>query len=271
MAVSMDLIKQLREQTGCGIADCKHALEEANGDLAAAGEALRKKGMAKAAKRADREASEGLIVAGVNDSHTEGYMVEVNSETDFVARNDQFRAFANTLFETVKAHKPADREALLALSLDGSTVQEQIETLTGSIGEKIDVKNVAVMAIEGGVVQSYIHGDGRIGVLVSVSGTQDADMVRDIAMQIAAANPKYLTPHDVSSEDIESEKNVYREQLRNEGKPEAMMDTIIEGKLGKFYEEICLVEQPFIKDDKQKVKDILGEAKVEGFVRFALG
>lgn len=267
----MDLIKQLRERTGAGIADCKVALEEAGGDLQAAADVLRKKGVAKAAKRADREAAEGLIIAGTDDAHTEGYLIEVNSETDFVSRNDQFRGFANQLFELVKAEKPAGREALLGLALDGSTVQEKIDLMTGTIGEKIDVKNVAVMAIDGGVVQSYIHGDGRIGVLIALSGTADAELARDIAMQIAAANPRYITSDEVSAEDIEKEKDVYREQLKNEGKPEEMIEKIIGGKLGKFYEEICLVEQVFIKDDKKKVKDVLGGAKVESFVRFALG
>lgn len=267
----MDLIKQLRERTGAGIADCKAALEEANGDLAAAADVLRKKGVAKAAKRADRVASEGIIIAGTNESGTEGYMVEVNSETDFVARNEQFRAFANQLFGAVKAEKPADRDAFLGSVVDGASVQEKIDALTGTIGEKIDVKNVAVVTAEGGVVGSYVHGDGRIGVLVALSGTQDAELARDIAMQIAAANPKYITSAEVSAEDLDKEKDIYREQLKNEGKPADMIEKIIEGKMGKFYEEICLVEQAFIKDDKKKVKDVLGGAKVESFVRFALG
>lgn len=267
----MEQLKQIRDKTGCGISDCKNALDESGGDLEKAIDILRKSGIAKAAKRSDREACEGVVIAGVNDNQTEGYMVEVNSETDFVAKNEKFQEFASQVFSVVKEKKPADRGALLVLELDGSSIKEQLETLSGTIGEKLDISNVAVLSNNSGTIGAYVHGNGRIGVLVSLSGaSEQADLTKDIAMQVAAANPKYVNQEDVPAEEIAKEKDIYREQLKAEGKPENIIDKIVEGKMGKFYEEVCLVNQPFIRDDKKKVEDILSEAKVEEFVRFAL-
>lgn len=265
----LDQIKKLREKTGAGIADCKKALEEANGDFERASEILREQGIAKAAKRADRQTSEGIIKAETNDSATEGYMLEINSETDFVARNDKFQDFAEKVFSIMKSQKPADEQALLALEMEDSSVGEQLEHLSGVIGEKLVINKAAVLSNNNGKVASYIHGGGRIGVLVSITGS-DAEMARDIAMQIAAVNPKYIKPEDVPAEETEKEKNIYREQLKNEGKPENIIDNIIQGKLNKFYEEICLIKQPFIKDDKQTVEQVLNGEKVESFIRFSL-
>ncbi|MEK7068169.1 MAG: translation elongation factor Ts [Patescibacteria group bacterium] len=271
MAISMEFIKQLREKTNCGIADCKAALEESGGNLEQAAQILRQKGISKATKRADREASEGVILAGANDAATEGYMVEVNSETDFVARNEQFQNFARQIFELVKTKKPATIAELLVLPLASSTVREQIENLSGVIGEKLAIKRIAVIA--GDTVASYIHAGGRIGVLIALDKTGQEELARDLAMQVAAANPKYLDINEAQTkgaEEIASEQEIYREQLKAENKPEQMWDKIIAGKLQKYYQDVCLLEQEYIKDDKQKVKEILGEVKVEKFVRYSL-
>lgn len=265
----MEQIKQLREKTGAGIADCKKALEESGGDIVRASEILRERGIAKAAKRADRETSEGIIIAEVNDSANEGYMIEVNSETDFVARNEQFQQFVEKIFTLLKTKKPAGVDELLSLDFEGATVREKLDNLSGVIGEKLAVSNAAVLINPNGSVASYIHAGGRIGVLASVTGV-GADIARDIAMQIAAVNPAYITPEDVPTDVIEKEKDVYREQLKNEGKSEEMIEKIIPGKLNKFYEEVCLVKQVFIKDDKKSVAEILGGGKVEKFIRFSL-
>ena len=282
MTITMDQIKQLRDKTGAGIADVKNALEEAGGELVAAAEILRKKGIAKAAKREDREASEGIILAGTNENGSEGYMIELNSETDFVARNEQFQEFAKTIFNLVKTQKPQSLDALLNVNYDNASVKEKVNSLSGVIGEKLAVSNVAVLENANGQVASYIHvglsdknsagAGGRIGVLVSLTGGT-AELARDIAMQVAAANPKYLSIEEAKesgAEAIEKEKEIYREQLKNENKPEAMWDKIIEGKLQKYFQGICLLEQEFIKDDAKQVKEILNGATVEKFVRFAL-
>lgn len=265
------IISKLRSQTGAGILDCKGALEEAGGDIQKASEILRKKGIAKAAKRSGREASEGIILADVNESSTEGYILEVNAETDFVVRNDQFQSFVKEVFELVKNNKPAGRDELLALSMRDGTVQSILENLSGTIGEKLDIKDVAVLSNEEGFVVSYVHAGGRIGVLVSLAGVEKgSEIAHDIAMQVAATDPKYLKPEEVSDEDLEKEKDIYREQLKSQGKPEEIIEKIIQGKLGKFYEEICLLNQQFIKDDKKTVEQILGKGVVKSFIRYQI-
>jgi elongation factor Ts len=282
----MDLIKQLREQTNCGIGDCKTALTEANGDLEQAAEILRKKGIIKAAKRADREAGEGIILAGVNESATEGYILEINSETDFVARNEKFQSFANKIFTVIKKQKPSSLDELLDSqmnemasiktdngSVDDGTVKSSLEIFSGTIGEKLAIKRMEILNNPSGTVASYIHAGGLIGVLVSLDTPNKQDLAIDIAMQVAAANPKYLDVNEAQAkgaEEIVKEKEIYREQLKNENKPEAMWEKIMEGKLQKYFQDVCLVEQEYIKDDKKKVKEILGEVKVEKFVRYSL-
>ncbi|MFZ4648480.1 MAG: translation elongation factor Ts [Patescibacteria group bacterium] len=264
----MELLKQLREMTGAGMVDCKKALDEASGDLNVAVEILRKKGIAKSAKRADRETSEGVVAVSVNAEATEGYAIEVNSETDFVSRSDKFQQFVASALELVKTAKPVNVEALLALDMNGLSVNDTLNTLSGVIGEKLAVKNVAVLS--GATVACYSHLGGRIGVLVAIDAAGKNEEAVDIAMQVAAANPKYLVPAEVSSVEMDKEKEIYREQLVKEGKPEMMIEKILEGKMSKYYSEVCLMEQEFIKDDKKKVKDILGGATVSAFVRFSL-
>lgn len=264
----MENIKQLREMTGAGMVDCKKALDEAAGDLEKAVEILRKKGIAKAAKRTDRETNEGIIIVGTNSEATEAYMVEVNSETDFVSRNEKFQEFGQNVLGIIKNNKPASLEELLALPYESSNVQETLENLSGVIGEKLAIKRLAI--VSGESVAAYSHLGGRMGVLVALDQAAKNDLAMDIAMQVAAANPKYLVPAEVSTEELDKEKEIARELLLKEGKPAEMVDKILEGKMGKYYSEVCLTEQEYIKDDKKKVKDILGGVSITKFVRFSL-
>ncbi len=264
----MELIKQLREMTGAGMVDCQKALKEAGNDLEKAVEILRKNGIAKAAKRTDRDTNEGVVKVSVNADKTEAYILEVNSETDFVSRNDKFQAFAEATMELIKKEKPATLEALLGLKLQNGSVQEDLDNLSGTIGEKLSVKRLAI--ISGATVAAYSHLGGKIGVLVALDKPEAESLASDIAMQVAAANPKYIVPAEVDPREMEKEKEIYKEQLIKEGKPEAMVDKIVLGKMSKYYSEVCLVEQEYIKDDKKKVKDILGGANILKFVRFSL-
>jgi elongation factor Ts len=264
----MELIKQLREMTGAGMVDCKKALDEAGNDLNKAVEILRKKGISKAAKRTDREANEGVVKVGTNDAKTEAYILEINSETDFVSRNEKFLSLADEIFNLIKTQKPADLAALLALPMANGSVADNLANLSGTIGEKMGIKRFEV--ISGATVAAYSHLGGRLGVLVALDKPAQETLAADIAMQVAAANPKYLIPSEVASEEMDKEKEIYRAQLLKEGKPENMVDKIVEGKMGKYYSEVCLTEQEYIKDDKKKIKDILGGASILKFVRYSL-
>lgn len=264
----MERIKELRERTGAGMVDCKKALDEANGDLEMAIEILRKKGIAKAAKRSEREASEGIIVLGLNDEKNEAYVVELNSETDFVARNEKFQELANSILEVAKKNKITTAEELAKMELNGSTVEEQISTLSGVIGEKLALGRVA--GVSGQTVSAYSHLGGRIGVLVALDQTAKEELASDIAMHIAAANPRYLNSSEVLNEELDKEKEIYREQLLKEGKPENMIENILQGKVKKYYSEVCLLDQEYIKDDKKTITEILGGVNIIKFIRFAL-
>lgn len=268
MNISMDLIKNLRDKTGAGISDCKIALTEAGGGMEKAIEILRKKGIAKAAKRDDREVNEGVILVGVNAANNEGYILEINSETDFVARNDKFKEFSNSIFSILKDKKPSNLEELFSLPMDNATIKENLDTLSGVIGEKLAIKRFDILI--GGTVAAYSHMGGRIGALISLDKKEQAELAREIAMQVAAVNPKYMKPEDVPAEELAKEKDIYREQLKKEGKPENMIEKILEGKLSKYFEEACLIKQEYIKDDKKKVENILGDVKAERFIRYSL-
>ncbi len=276
MEITMNFIKDLRDKTGAGIADCKTALAEAGGDMEKAIEILRKKGIAKAAKRGEREVCEGIIKVMVNEEGDEGYIVEVNAETDFAARSDKFQDFSNKVLEVVKIEKPVSVEELITIKLDSGTVKDNLDNLSGIIGEKLDIKRCNVLA--GETVAGYSHMGGRIGVLVALNKPGEIELAREIAMQIAAANPQYIKPEDVPRKEIDKEKEIYAEQLKKEGsprfgetgKPENIMEKILEGKINKYFEEICLVKQEYIKDDKKRVEDVLGDVKVEKFVRYSL-
>ncbi len=265
----MEQIKLLRERTGAGIVDCKNALQEANGDLDTAIDILRKKGIAKAAKRGDREATEGLVKVALNPTVTQGYIFEMNAETDFVVRNDQFKEMAEKIMTVVKEKSPANLEELLALSLDGTTITETLEHMSGVIGEKIGISRYSLLTSTG-TIGSYAHAQGNIGVLIALNTSGQAELAQNIAMHIAAANPRYIKPEEVDPAELEREKAIYREQLAAEGKPAEMIEKIMMGKLGKYYEEVCLLKQEYIKDDSKKVEDILNGVGVESFIRYSL-
>lgn len=265
----MELIKELRDKTGAGMVDCKKALEEGGNDIEKAIEVLRKRGMAKAAKRGDRETSEGIVKVATNDEHTTGYMIEIDAETDFVVRSERFQEFANNVITLAQQNKITTLEALLVLPMaDGHSVTENLETLSGVLGEKLVIRKMDVL--NAGTVVAYSHMGGRIGVLVSLDAAGVAELGHDIAMQIAAANPRYISPEQVPQVEIDKEKAIYTEQLAKEGKPAEMIEKIMAGKINKFFEEVCLVKQEFIKDDTKKVQDILGAAKVEKFIVYSL-
>ncbi len=273
--ISAKDVKRLREMTGVGMMECKRALEEAGGDFEAAVEILRKKGQKVAAKRAEREAKEGVIVARVREDGKRGVLVEVNSETDFVARNEDFRRFANDVADLVLQEAPADLDALMELTLpDGRTVRDALHDLTAKIGEKIAIRRFVVLNTEDGKIVAYIHPGDRLGVLVEVKGEGDLETVgRDVAMQIAAMNPIAVRREEVPQEIVEKELEIARELARNEGKPEHIIDRIAQGRLEKFFRENVLLEQDFVKDSSLTVGEMLKKQGVEvvRFVRFALG
>lgn len=265
----MEKLKELRERTGAGISDCKKALDEAGGDMEKAIEILRKKGIAKAAKREGREVKEGVVAAAVNEEGNEGYIAEINSETDFAAKSERFLAFAETVIKIMREQKPQSREALLSAPAGSGNLGDELKNLSGVIGEKIDLKQSAVIK-SGGTVAAYSHLGGKIGVIAAISEAGRAELAKEIAMQIAAANPRYISRAEVPAAEIEKEKEIYRAQLLKEGKPENMIENILKGKINKYLEEVCLLDQEYIKDDKKKIKDLMGEVKVEKFTRYAI-
>lgn len=264
----MELIKQLREITGAGMVDCKKALDEANNDVQAAVAILRKRGIAKAAKRTGRETNEGVVKVAINDNKNEAYILSLSSETDFVARNEKFQEFADSVLKLAMDKKVANLESLLSMELANGTVKEDLDSLSGTIGEKMGL--AAYGRVMGPSVAAYSHLGGKIAVVVALDQAGKEDVANDIAMQIAATDPKYLEPSEVKADELEREKDIYKEQLLKEGKPEAMIEKILLGKLAKYYSEVCLIEQEFIKDDKKKIKDILVGTKVISYLRFSL-
>jgi len=265
----MEKLKLLRDKVGAGMVDCKKALEEAGGDIDKAVEILRKKGIAKAAKRSEREAGEGVVRVALSGDAKTGYVVQINAETDFVVRNEKFQEFAEKIMGLIMEKQPKDLAELMALDINGGTVKENLDSLSGVIGEKLDIKKYDMLK-SAGTVAAYSHLAGRIGVLVSLDKEGQSDIAYDVAMQIAAANPKYIRPEDVAIDELNKEKEIYREQLIKEGKPESMIEKIMVGKLAKFYEEVCLIKQEYIKDDSKKIEDILGGVRVEKFIRVSL-
>lgn len=288
MAISTADIKQLRDATGVGILDCKKALQETDGDFDQAIELLRKKGLASAAKKTDREANDGLVNAQISQDGKVGAMVEVNCETDFVARTDDFQNFVSTLVRQVEEGPQLDSaEALLAapyIDDTNKTVQEELTASIAKLGENIVVNQVTRFELEGeGLLDSYIHIGGRVGVLVDVAGDTGSDefgeLVHDLALQIAAAAPQYIAEQDIAPETIEAEKNIFRAQLAEENKPDNIKERIIEGKLKKWYSEVVLLNQEFVKDSDLTIKQLLDkkskklgtEIEVRRFARFELG
>lgn len=267
--ISAAVVKELRERTGAGMMDCKRALGETCGDIDKAIEYLREKGLAAAAKKAGRIAAEGLVNAYLSPDKKVGVLVEVNCETDFVAKNPDFQQFVTDVAQVVADKAPADPEALAQLNLAaGKTVAESITGLVSTIGENMTVRRFVRFAVPGtGAVESYIHMGGKIGVLIEAAVTKDATaadpefgvLMKDLAMQVAAAKPEYVRREEVPADVLEREKAIYKAQAVNEGKPEAIAEKIMLGRLEKFYKEVCLIEQLFIKDTEKTVTKLLQE------------
>ena len=273
MNITADAVKQLRERTGAGMMECKKALVETQGNLDAAAELMRKQGLAKADKKSARVAAEGVIVIQrADDGHTAA-MVEVNCETDFVARGDDFGTFAKAVAEKALAAKPASLEALLGTKLDsGQTIDERRRELVAKIGENLSVRRFAILTSTG-QVSAYVHGsNARIGALVAIEGG-DATLARDIAMHVAASSPKYVGIADVPAEVVAKEREILTEQARQEGKSPEILAKMIEGRLRKGLNEIVLLGQPFVKDPDQSVEKLLKAAGARAlhFERFEVG
>ncbi|MDD3458892.1 MAG: translation elongation factor Ts [Weeksellaceae bacterium] len=265
-------VSKLRNTTGAGMMDSKKALEEAEGDFEKAIEILRKKGQKVAAKRADRESVEGAVIATVNADHTKGVVISLNCETDFVAKNEEFVALAKRIAEI--ALDGSDKETLLNAQIDGISVAEKLSEQTGVMGEKIEIGSF--QTIEAPYVNSYIHAGNRIGAVAGLSSNVEGaeEVAKEVAMQVVAMNPIALNESQVDASLIEKELEIAKDQLRQEGKPENMIDNIAKGKLNKFFKENTLVHQPFIKDGKTPVADYVKsvnpELEVVGYIRYGL-
>lgn len=272
--VSATMVKDLREKTGAGMMDCKKVLTETDGDMEKAIELLRERGIAKAAKKSDRIAAEGIVTAYVSGDAKVGSVVEINSETDFVGKNEEFRTFASDVAEQVALKAPTSVEELLAQKFikdETKTVEEVLTGKIATIGEKITIRRFERFA-SNGLVEKYIHGDGKIGVLVELENG-NSELAKDICMQIAAAKPEYLDRASVPEERVSKEMEILKVQAMNEGKPAEIAEKMVQGRIGKFYGEICLVEQAFVKNPDIKISNLLDEkkAKIVRFARFEKG
>ncbi|UTH01044.1 translation elongation factor Ts [Macrococcoides canis] len=273
MAITAQLVKQLRERTGAGMMDCKKALTETNGDIDAAVDYLREKGIAKAAKKADRIAAEGTTYVASNGNTA--VLLELNSETDFVARNEGFQALVKEMADHILATKPADLDALMASEIEaGKTVETKLNEAISTIGEKLTLRRfVLTEKTDADAFGEYLHMGGRIGVLAVVENSTDAEAAKDVAMHIAALNPKFVSREQVSAEELEHEKEILKQQALNEGKPENIVEKMVEGRLRKYLEEICAVDQPFVKNPDQTVAEFLKSkgGTLKSFVRYEVG
>ncbi len=268
--ISASQVKELREKTGAGMMDCKKVLTEAEGDMEKAIELLREKGIAKAAKKSDRIAAEGLVLGYVAEDSKLGAIVEVNSETDFVAQNAEFRAFVEAVAKQIALKNPANVEELLeqeSIEESGKKVSEVLTDKIAKIGEKLSIRRFVRFETQDGLIEKYIHGDGKIAVLVNMRNADNV-LAKDICMQIAAAKPEFLNREAVPEERVNKEMEILKVQAMNEGKPEAIAEKIVQGRVGKFYGEICLVEQEFVKDPSVKIQDLL-KSKGAEIVEFA--
>lgn len=271
--ISAKLVKELREKTGAGMMDCKKALTETDGDIDKAIDYLREKGIAKAAKKADRIAAEGLV--HVETKGNDAVIVEINSETDFVARNEGFQELVKEIANQVLETKAETVEALMETTLpNGKSVDERIKEAISTIGEKLSVRRFAIRTkTDNDAFGAYLHMGGRIGVLTVVEGSTDEEAARDVAMHIAAINPKYVSSEQVSEEEINHEREVLKQQALNEGKPENIVEKMVEGRLRKYLQEICAVDQDFVKNPDVTVEAFLKTkgGKLVDFVRYEVG
>lgn len=276
MAITAQEVNKLRQMTGAGMMDCKKALTEAEGDFEKAVDILRKKGQKVSASRADRETKEGVVVTNVSEDGKKGTLLSLTCETDFVAKNDEFGAFANELLDLAVANNASSVDGILALPFESITVAEKITEMTGKIGEKITISHYEVIDAES--VVPYIHSNGKLGVLVGLTNTSGIDATeagKDVAMQIAAMNPVALDKDGVDASTVEREIEVGKEQARAEGKPEAMLEKIAMGKLNKFYKDNTLLSQTFVKDSSKNISQYLDSVSkgmtVSAFKRVSIG
>ena len=275
MAFTAKDVMALREKTGAGVMDCKKALTDADGDMNKAADLLRERGIAKADKKASRIAAEGIVATYVDGNV--GVLVELNCESDFVAKNPQFAEIANEVAKVVVACNPADVEALLGCNTAANgTIEEYLKSKIAIIGEKIAVRRFVRFTSDNGFFATYIHLGGKLGVLLDMNGeATDAakEVAHDVTLQIAFTKPSYLTKDEVAAETIEKEKEVLKQQAMNEGKPEAIAEKMVMGRIKKFYEENCLVEQAFIKDDSKKIAELLkaGNTSINKFAFYVMG
>ena len=270
VSITASMVKELRERTGLGMMDCKKALSEANGDMEKAIEDLRKASGLKAAKKASRVAAEGVVMAKISSDGNRGVIVEINSETDFVARDENFLSFAGEALETAYNENEASIEELLSKGLE-----ESRQALVQKIGENINVRRIERLNLENanqGIVESYVHNNAKIGVLISLKGGDEA-LARDIAMHIAAVNPLVVRPEDVPEDILAKESEIYAAQARESGKPDEIVEKMISGRLRKFVSEVSLLEQQFVKDPESTIRELLAEvgADIIQFVRYEVG
>ncbi|MGM9986527.1 MAG: translation elongation factor Ts [Bacillaceae bacterium] len=273
MAITASMVKELREKTGAGMMDCKKALTETNGDMEKAIDYLREKGIAKAAKKSDRIAAEGLTF--IQTEGNDAVILEVNSETDFVAKNDNFKTLITELATALLANKPATVEEALEVTMEnGTKVADHINHAIATIGEKITLRRFAIVSkTDADAFGAYLHMGGRIGVLTVLAGTNDEETAKGVAMHIAAVNPKYIDRSVVSEEEIAHEREVLKQQALNEGKPEAIVEKMVVGRLNKYFEEICLLDQSYVVNPDFKVGKFVESkgATVASFVRYEVG
>jgi elongation factor Ts len=271
MTVTAQLVKELREITGVGMMDCKKALSETDGDLEKAVEYLRKAGQAKADKKASRVAAEGKILISADTENNQHAILEINCETDFVAKDEKFNKFSESVLRALTRSSVSTVEELSGIEENGNTIDDERKKLIAEIGENISIRRFSFLNSDN-TVGSYIHM-GRIGVMVEVEGSQDEDLAKDLAMHIAANNPLYKDQNDVPAEELEKEKEILKAQALAEGKPEDIIEKMIQGRLNKYLEQITLYGQPFVKDPDIKVSKLLENAgaSIKGFIRYELG
>ena len=268
--ITAGLVKELREKTGAGMMDCKKALSQTDGDLEKAIDFLRTKGLADAAKKSSRVAAEGLVAANVSGDKKTGAIVEINCETDFVAKNDDFINLTNNLCQLIIDNKPSDMDALLALPFEGTTVDATIKEKIATIGENIRIRRFAVYSTAG-TLETYIHAGGKIGVLVDYEGVSDSELARDVALHICAVAPLCITEADLDPAVVEHERTISMEKAKESNKPQNIIEKIVEGQVNKFKQENCLVSQKFVKNPDDTIAKVLGNGKVLRFTRYQLG
>lgn len=286
--ITAAIVKELRDKTNAGMMDCKKVLTETNGDIDASIKLLRERGIAKAGAKADRAANEGIITARINDAATNGILMELNCETDFVSKNENFQAFVNSIADALAASNAADHAAALEVDYQGHSIDNTVKAKVAEIGENIQLRKfVRYEAAPGGVIASYIHMGGKVGVLLEVNITKPestqspvfSELVKDLTLHIAASAPKGLSRDDIPQETVDAEREIFRARQAESGKPANIIENILKGQINKFFAESCFLEQPFVKDDKQTInglldakgKEIGDTVTVTRFVRFGLG